>query len=37
MKPYIEADFYRQEDDGLVDYVTSLEYRFLKPERRPPH
>ena len=30
--PYIDADFYRQVEDGLVDYVTSLEDRFLKAE-----
>jgi hypothetical protein len=30
MTLYIDADFYRQVDDGHVDYVTSLEYRFLK-------
>ena len=32
MTPYIDADFYRQVEDGLMDYVPSLEYRFLKAE-----
>jgi len=32
MALYIDADFYRQVDDGRVDYVTSLEYQLLKVE-----
>ena len=32
MAPYIDADYYRQVDDGFVDYVASLEHRFFKAE-----
>ena len=32
VEPYIDSAFYRQVEDGLVAYVTSLEDRFLKVE-----